>query len=45
MTVEKVRNLASSLSELKSHRAFCLFGSREKIEASELELTIVELLG
>lgn len=45
VTVEKVRSLASSLSELKSNRAFCLFGSREKIEASELDLTIVELLG
>ncbi len=44
-TVEKVRALAPSLAELPERRAFCVFGGREMIEASKLDLNTVELLG
>ena len=44
-TVEKVRTLAPALAELPERRAFCVFGGRDKIEASELGLNVVELIG
>ncbi|MBQ9005470.1 MAG: insulinase family protein [Atopobiaceae bacterium] len=43
-TVESVRALAPSLNELPARRAICVFGSREKIEASDLDLKVIELL-
>ena len=45
VTPEKVRATASSLAELPECRAICVFGGRDKIEASALDLNIVELLG
>jgi len=44
-TVDDVHALAPVLAELPSRRAFCVFGGREKIEASELDLTVIDLMG
>ena len=44
-TVDKVRALATPLAELPERRAYCVFGAREKIEASNLDLTVIELMG
>lgn len=44
-TAEDIRALAAALADLPGHRAFCVFGSREKIEASGLGLTVVDLMG
>ena len=43
--VDKVRALAPSMAELPERRAFCVFGAKEKIEASNLDLTVIDLLG
>lgn len=42
-TAQDVRALAPCLAELPKRRALCVFGSREKIEASGLDLNVVEL--
>ena len=44
-TPEKVRDTATSLAEMPERRAICVFGGRDKIEASKLGLKVVELLG
>ena len=44
-TPEKVRDTAASLAEMPERRAICVFGGRDKIEASKLGLKVVELLG
>ncbi|MBP3894205.1 MAG: insulinase family protein [Atopobiaceae bacterium] len=43
-TTEAVRGLSNTLSELPERRAFCIFGGREQIEASELDLNVIDLL-
>ncbi len=45
VTREKVRALAPLLADLPNRRALCVFGGREQIEASGLNLTVVELMG
>ena len=45
MTREKVRALAPVLADLPERSALCVFGGREKIEASGLALNVVDLLG
>lgn len=44
-TCDDIRALAPTLAELPGRRAFCVFGSREKIEASGLDLDVIELMG
>ena len=44
-TVQSVRDLAPVLSELPQRRAFCVFGGREQIEASGLDLNVIDLMG
>ena len=44
-TTETVRDLSRTLSELPERRAFCVFGGREQIEASDLDLNVIDLLG
>jgi Zn-dependent M16 (insulinase) family peptidase len=44
-TPEKVRAVAPSLTKLADQSAFCVFGGREQIEASGLDLDVVELMG
>ena len=44
-TPEKVRALAPALAELPERRAYCVFGGRSQIEASGLDLTVIELMG
>ncbi len=45
VTVDKVRDLAPELAQLPKRRALCVFGSREKIEATGLDLQVIELMG
>lgn len=45
VTREKVRALAPALAELPERRAYCVFGGRDFIEASELDLKVVDLMG
>ena len=45
VTADDVRALAPTLAELPEHRAFCVFGSRELIDASSLDLNVIELMG
>ena len=45
VTADELRSLAPTLAELPGRRAFCVFGAREKIEASKLDLTIIDLMG
>ena len=45
VTPEKVRACAPSLAEMADRSAFCIFGGKEQIEASELNLEVIELMG
>ena len=45
VTRESVRTLASNLADLHGQRAFCVFGNRELIEASGLDLKVIDLMG
>ena len=42
-TANELRSRASALEKLKEHEVICVFGNKEKIEASQLELTITQL--
>ncbi|WP_051353674.1 insulinase family protein [Atopobium fossor] len=44
-TVEKVRERAAGLENLKAERGICVFGSKALIDASQLDLTIIPLMG
>lgn len=44
-TADDIRGLAPALADLPRHRALCVFGSRDKIEASGLSLDVVDLMG
>ena len=44
-TAEALRELAPVLTELENRRALCVFGGRDKVEASKLGLTVIELIG
>ena len=44
VTVEGVRALAPQLATLAENHAYCIFGSRELIEASKLDLEIIDLM-
>lgn len=44
-TAERVRDLAASMASLPERRALCVFGGREKIAASQLKLSVTELMG
>ena len=45
VTPQKVRDLAPALAQLPERRALCVFGNREKIEESDLGLTVIDLMG
>ena len=45
VTPEKVRALAPALAQLPERRAYCVFGGREQIEASSLDLDVIDLMG
>ena len=42
-TVEKIRALAEPMSKLAEHRALCVFGGKELLEASEAQLELIDL--
>ena len=44
-SVEGIRALAPAVSEISERRALCVFGARELIEASTLDLDVKTLLG
>lgn len=44
-SADDIRSLAPALSELSCERALCVFGNRERIAESKLELNVVELMG
>ncbi len=44
-TPEQIRPLAGSLERLSDRNAVCVFGSREIIEHSEADLTVIDLIG
>lgn len=44
-TAEDIRALAPALAELPQQRALCVFGARDKIEASSQDLTVIDLMG
>ena len=44
VTPAAIRDLASDIEGLFDRRGFCVFGSRELVEASGLDLTVVDLL-
>lgn len=43
-TVDDVRTLAGPLAKLGDARGMCVFGGREQIEASGLDLDVCELI-
>ncbi len=45
VTPEGIRGLSKVLAALPERRAFCVFGGRDQIEASDLDLDVIELLG
>ncbi|MDO4404057.1 MAG: insulinase family protein [Atopobiaceae bacterium] len=45
VTPERVRALAPTLAQLSTNHAFCVFGGRDQIEASNLDLKVIDLMG
>lgn len=45
VTPARIRELSRVLAALSERRAFCVFGGRDQIEASSLDLDVIELLG